>query len=117
MWIQIPAYVLIAISEIFASITSLEYAYNKVPNRMKSVVMSIFLVMTVLGNALHAALAPVAEDPKLVGNYTGVAVATFLAGIAFYLCFHKRDRIEEDENAIGKGLRPTSETMPNEHAA
>lgn len=42
--------VLIAISEIFASITGLEYAYNKAPARMKSVVMSVFLFMTAIGN-------------------------------------------------------------------
>jgi len=106
VWIQIPPYVLIAISEIFASITGLEYAYNKAPKRMKSVVMSIFLFMTAIGNAINAALSPVAQDPKLVGNYTGIAIASFLAGVAFYLCFYKRDRVEEDENAIGKGKRP-----------
>ena len=42
--------------------------------------------------AINAALSPVAEDPKLVGNYTGIAIATFLAGIAFYLCFWRRDQ-------------------------
>lgn len=57
VWIQVPPYVLIAISEIFASITGLEYAYNKAPKRMKSVVMSIFLFMTAIGNAINAALS------------------------------------------------------------
>ena len=52
---------------------------------------------------------PVAEDPKLVWNYTGIAIATFIAGNVFYLCFHKRDRIEEAENAVGKD-RPDSES-------
>jgi len=109
VWIQVPPYVLIAISEIFASITGLEYAYNKAPKRMKSVVMSIFLFQTAIGNAINAALSPVAEDPKLVGNYTGIGIASFLAGMAFYLCFYKRDRYEEHENAIGKGKRPDDE--------
>jgi len=102
VWVQVPAYVLIAISEIFASITGLEYSYNKAPKRMKSVVVSIFLFMTALGNAINAALSPVAEDPKLVWNYTGIAIASFIAGNIFYLCFHKRDSIEEEENLVGK---------------
>jgi hypothetical protein len=45
---------------------------------------------------------PVAEDPKLVWNYTGIAIATFIAGNIIHLCFYKRDGIEEAENALGK---------------
>jgi len=115
VWVQVPPYVLIAISEIFASITGLEYAYNKAPKRMKSVVMSIFLFMSAVGNAINAALSPVAEDPKLVGNYAGISIATFLAGMGFYLCFYKRDRIEEEENAIGRGKRPDDEDAATLH--
>ncbi|KAF8502569.1 PTR2-domain-containing protein [Gautieria morchelliformis] len=110
VWIQVPAYVLIAISEIFASITGLEYAYNKAPKRMKSLVMAAFLFTTAIGNALNAALAPVAMDPKLVGNYSGIAIASFISGCLFYFLFHKRDRMEEAENAIGKGARYDSAT-------
>jgi len=61
-------------SEIFASITSLEYAYNKAPKCMKSLVMAAFLFTTAIDNALKAALSPVAIDPKLVRNYTGIAM-------------------------------------------
>jgi len=108
VWVQVPPYVLIAISEIFASITGLEYAYNKAPKRMKSLVMAAFLFTTAIGNAINAALAPVAIDPKLVGNYTGIGIASFIAGCVFYALFYKRDRIEESENAIGKGSRGDS---------
>ncbi|KAF8523257.1 PTR2-domain-containing protein [Hysterangium stoloniferum] len=117
VWVQIPAYILIAISEVFASITGLEYAYNKAPKRMKSLVMACFLFMVAIGNALNAALASVAIDPKLVGNYAGIGIATFIAGMVFYLLFYKRDRIEEAENEIGKGKRyDSAETLTQEDA-
>jgi len=37
----------------------------------------------------------VAVDPKLVGNYAGIGIASFLAGSVFYALFYKRDRIGE----------------------
>lgn len=68
--VQTPAYFFIALSEIFASITGLEYAFTKAPPSMKSFVMSIFLLQTAFGSALGIALAPTATDPKLVWMYS-----------------------------------------------
>jgi POT family proton-dependent oligopeptide transporter len=48
-------YVLIAFSEILASITGLEYAYTKGPKNMKSLVMGIFLFTSALASALGEA--------------------------------------------------------------
>ena len=42
---------------------------------------------------LISAHRPVAVDPKLVGNYSGIAIATFISGCFFYILFYKRDRI------------------------
>lgn len=68
--VQTPAYFLIALSEIFASVTGLEYAFTKAPPSMKSFVMSIFQLQIAFGNALGIALSPTAEDPKLVWMYS-----------------------------------------------
>lgn len=64
--IQTPAYLFIGLSEIFSSVTGLEYAYTKAPASMKSFVTSLFLLTTALGAALGMAISPVAKNPKLV---------------------------------------------------
>ncbi|THU77529.1 hypothetical protein K435DRAFT_877721 [Dendrothele bispora CBS 962.96] len=48
VWIQTGSYVLIAFSEIFASITGLEYARTKAPKNMRSLVMAVFLFMSAI---------------------------------------------------------------------
>ena len=55
VWIQSGSYILIAMSEIFASITGLEYAFTKAPKNMRSLVMSLFLFMSAIAAALGEA--------------------------------------------------------------
>jgi proton-dependent oligopeptide transporter, POT family len=55
VWIQTGSYVLIAISEILASITGLEYAFTKAPKNMRSLVMSVFLFTSAISYALGEA--------------------------------------------------------------
>ena len=64
--IQTPAYLLIGLSEIFASITGLEYAFTKAPPSMKSFVTAMFLLTSAFGAALGMAISPTAKNPKLV---------------------------------------------------
>ena len=52
VWIQSGSYILIAFSEIFASITGLEYAFTKAPRNMKSLVMAIFLFTQAVSSAI-----------------------------------------------------------------
>ncbi|ABN64941.1 peptide transporter [Scheffersomyces stipitis CBS 6054] len=94
--IQAPAYFLIAMSEIFASVTGLEYAYTKAPVSMKSFITSLFLVTNAFGSALGIALSSTSEDPKMVWTYTGLATACFIAGWIFWFCF-KHYNYKEDE--------------------
>lgn len=103
---QVPAYVLIAFSEIFASITGLEYAYSKAPDSMKSFIMSIFLVTNAFGSAIGCALSPVSKDPDYTWLFGGLAVSCFIAGCCFWVCFrsynstldsNKLDPEEEEE--------------------
>jgi len=97
---QVPAYALIGLSEIFASITGLEYAFTKAPPSMKSFVMAVFFLATAAGNALGIALSPTAEHPKQVIMYSSIAAATLVTGVIFYLLFRKYNATEEEMNKL-----------------
>jgi POT family len=45
-------YIIIAISEILAAITGLEYAFTKAPKNMRSLVMACFLFMSALSSVI-----------------------------------------------------------------
>ncbi|GEQ69148.1 hypothetical protein JCM33374_g2819 [Metschnikowia sp. JCM 33374] len=98
--IQIPCYVIIAMSEILASVTGLEYAYTKAPATMKSFIMALFMLTIAAGSALGIALAPTSKDPKLVWTYSGLAISCFLAGGAFYFCFRHYNDKEKEWNKL-----------------
>lgn len=116
--VQTPAYLLIGLSEIFASITGLEYAFTKAPASMKSFVMSMFLLTSAFGSALGIALSPTAKDPKyvpkiptsiellannstrLVTMYASLAGVTLIVAAIFWLLFKKYNAQEEDLNAL-----------------
>ncbi|KAJ0383641.1 hypothetical protein COL922a_010067 [Colletotrichum nupharicola] len=94
--VQTPAYVFIGLSEIFISVTGLEYAYTKAPPNMKSFVQSIYLFTNAFGSAISEALVSVAVDPKFLWMYTGVACFSFVIGFVFYFTFRHYDA-EEDK--------------------
>ncbi|KAF2134439.1 DNA repair helicase, partial [Dothidotthia symphoricarpi CBS 119687] len=84
---QTPAYALIALSEILASITGLELAYARAPENMKSFIMSLFLLTSAGGSALGIVIAPLARDPYLQWLYFGLAAAAAVTGYVFHRMF------------------------------
>lgn len=103
--IQTPVYALMGLAEICASITGLEYAYTKAPATMKSFIMALFLLTNAGGSALGIAVSPTSKHPKLVWAYTGLAVATTIAGGAFWLCFRNLNALEEQMNEEGREMQ------------
>ncbi|RAH53983.1 MFS peptide transporter Ptr2 [Aspergillus piperis CBS 112811] len=98
--IQTPAYVFIGLSEIFASVSGLEYAYTKAPPSMKSFVQSMYLLTNAFGSALAEALTPAAYDPAIMWMFVGLACASFVAGIIFWLVYHHLNDQEDQLNAL-----------------
>lgn len=118
--VQTPAYLFLGLSEIFASITGLEYAFTKAPPSMKSFIMSIFLLQNAFGSALGIALSPTAVDPKLLWMYSkfpllnlihcqiiadnlspaGLACATISTAVIFWFLFSKYNATEDEMNAL-----------------
>ncbi|KZV74184.1 PTR2-domain-containing protein [Peniophora sp. CONT] len=116
VWSQTGAYVLIAASEIFASITGLEYAFTKAPANMKSLVMAMFLFMQALAAALGEAFTSLSTDPVrfthvlLVWNYSVMAALAGIGGIFFWVSFHNLDAEEKMLNELPEAHYIVKET-------
>lgn len=100
VWTQAVPYVLVGFSEIFTSITGLEFAFTKAPKNMRSLVTSYWHFMSAFSNALGQAFVALSEDPLLVWNYTTVAILAFIGGVLFW--FHQRptDKQEDKLNML-----------------
>ncbi|KAG2014148.1 peptide transporter PTR2B [Coprinopsis cinerea AmutBmut pab1-1] len=105
VWVVAGPYLLVGMSEIFASITSLEYAYTKAPARMKSVVMAFSQFQVALSSAINFALTAANAEKHFVWLYGSFAIVAWVIGIIFYITFRKVDKMEHKLNAIGKGER------------
>lgn len=67
LW-QVFAYVVITAGEVMVSITGLEYSYSQAPNKLKSLVMSFYLLTVSLGNVVTAMINKFIADAE--GNIT-----------------------------------------------
>ncbi|OAL56091.1 peptide transporter PTR2-A [Pyrenochaeta sp. DS3sAY3a] len=101
---QTGAYMLIGISEIFASVTGLEYAYTKAPPSMKSFVQSMYLLTNAFGSAISEALNPLLYDPAIMWMFVGLAVSSFLAGCLIWILFHHLNETEDAMNALDQDV-------------
>jgi POT family proton-dependent oligopeptide transporter len=81
---QMISYLLLTESEVLISITGLEFAYSQAPKRMKSVMMSFWLLNVTLGNVLVVFLAGF-ENLEAANFFWVFAGLMLLAGLLFGL--------------------------------
>ncbi|KAJ3174118.1 peptide transporter ptr2 [Geranomyces variabilis] len=91
VYVQFPAYILIALSEIFASIGSLEYSYTHAPKNMKCFVSALALLPNAVSSLIGLFLSPAAKDPSLTWMYAGTGIAAFFSSILFWFMFRRYD--------------------------
>ena len=75
---QLLAYVILTAGEVLVYGTGLEFAYTQAPNKMKSVVMSAYLLSISLGNASVSLLNWFIKNPD---------GSTTLSGASYYMFF------------------------------
>ncbi|KAJ2330351.1 hypothetical protein GGH92_009562, partial [Coemansia sp. RSA 2673] len=66
VWFQIVPYAAVAISEIFASVTGLEFAFSQAPAELKSVLTAVFLFTNCGGALIGLILAIWGGDPQVL---------------------------------------------------
>lgn len=89
VWLQAPLYLLIAIGEIFAYVTALEYAHDHSPENMKVIVQAINLLVAGVGSAGAMALTPIAHDPQLVIFYASLTGGMATTTLVFWPLFRR----------------------------
>ncbi|KAF1955966.1 MFS peptide transporter-like protein Ptr2 [Byssothecium circinans] len=115
VWVQTVPYVFVGFSEIFTSITGLEFAFTKAPKNMRSLVTSYWHFMSAFSNAIGQAFTAVSEDPLLVWNYGIISVLAFAGGVLFWLHQRGTDKLEDtlnmlpDSNYVGRDRRHSVE--------
>ncbi|KAL3425241.1 peptide transporter ptr2-like protein 1 [Phlyctema vagabunda] len=111
VWVQAPAYILVAFSEAFVIVTGLEIAFTKAPESLRSFVSALFWLTIGIAAAICISFTPVTRDPQILWMYTSLAVVTFVAGCVFYACFRNSldsspvlESLERVNTAEGEGM-------------
>lgn len=76
---QAPAFLLLSLGEVMVSVTSLEFAYTQAPRKMKSIIMSLYLLAISFGNLFTAFVYRFIGNPDGTSKFTGVAFNLFFA--------------------------------------
>ncbi|KAJ2767750.1 hypothetical protein IWQ56_003207 [Coemansia nantahalensis] len=97
IWHQAVPYTLVGISEIFASVAGLEYAFTQAPAELRSTLSALNLA-TICGGTLGGIIvAPWSKDPTIVYVFAAEAAILGALTIIFYMCFRHYDEEPNDK--------------------
>lgn len=99
VFLQLPIYFGGALAEVFCFTTGTEYAYNKAPKSMKTLVQAIWLGMGGLGALIALAFTPLTRDPHLVTMYAILTGLLGASGVLLYIIFRRLDKMKVKEDA------------------
>jgi POT family proton-dependent oligopeptide transporter len=80
LW-QVFAYITLTAAEVFVSITALEFAYTQAPKKMKSWIMTFYLVSVAIGNGFTALVNFVIQNPDGTSKLEGPSYFLFFVAI------------------------------------
>eukprot|EP01028_Stygiella_incarcerata_P009528 TRINITY_DN455_c1_g2_i1.p1 TRINITY_DN455_c1_g2~~TRINITY_DN455_c1_g2_i1.p1 ORF type:complete len:711 (+),score=171.04 TRINITY_DN455_c1_g2_i1:294-2135(+) len=95
MW-QIPQYFLLSCGEILISISGLEFAYSQAPKEMKSVLQSVWLMTTALGNLIVVLVAGVSLMTSM-WEYFFFAGMMFIVFLLFLVIVRGYEYVRRDD--------------------
>ena len=78
---QLAAYFCLTVAEIFVSITCLEFSYTQAPNKMKSLVMSLYMLSVSLGNMITALVNEYIQNADGTSKLPGSSYYWFFTGL------------------------------------
>ncbi len=78
---QFAAFVVISLAEIMVSITCLEFSYTQSPPKLKSLIMSLYLLSIAGGNLFTSLVNAVIQNPDGTARLQGAAYYNFFAAI------------------------------------
>jgi POT family proton-dependent oligopeptide transporter len=105
---QLLAYAIMTAAEVLVSITALEFSYTQAPRKIKSFIMSLFLLSMSLGNLMTAAINTFIQNPDDTLKLEGASYFLFFSGMMFAsavlfvpvaMAFKERTYIQEGEPA------------------
>ncbi len=109
---QFLAYAVITAAEVMVSITGLEFSYTQAPPKLKSVVMSLWLLSVSAGNVVTAVINRAIQDeagksrltgPEYYWLFAGLMAATAVVFVFVAMFYRERSYTQDDAEAIAEG--------------